>query len=108
MQCYDLESYINSNVHISGSRWRCAACENFVSLQDLEYCGLTAYIIKEFEKVLTEERDRIEFSEDGRYKLLEARPLRYGKKRPKEENNGSSHGAKKVCKANEDDIIEIS
>jgi hypothetical protein len=96
-------------MHVSGSRWRCAACENFVSLQDLECCGLTAYIIEEFEKVLSPERDRIEFCEDGRYKLLEARQLRCGKKRPKQEGDGPSQGANKVRKVNEDDdVIEIS
>lgn len=64
--------FINTNQYVSGSRWRCPSCELFVSLQNLEFCALTARLLKEFESSLSADRDRIEFSSSGSYKLLES------------------------------------
>jgi hypothetical protein len=68
--------FINTNQFVSGSRWRCPSCELFVSLQNLESCALTTRLLKEFEKSLSADRDRIEFSSNGVYKLLEPKGAR--------------------------------
>lgn len=52
----------------------------FVSLQNLQICGLTSYLLKEFESSASMERDRIEFGSDGRYKLLEQQVSRHKKR----------------------------
>ena len=64
----------------SGGRWRCASCELFVSIQNLELCGVTSHILKEFHNTATSDRDRIEFTSDGTYTLLKEKIPR-GKKR---------------------------
>jgi hypothetical protein len=51
----------------------------FVSIQNLEICGLTAHLLKEFDSSATKERDRIEFRADGTYKLLEQQVSRHKK-----------------------------
>jgi hypothetical protein len=53
----------------------------FVSLQSLEICGLTSHLLQEFESSATSDRDRVEFSADGRYKLLEQVSRHNNKKR---------------------------
>jgi hypothetical protein len=75
-QCYDLRNYLSSNVYITGSRWRCASCESFVSVESLEVCCLTAHLLLEFKDIASADRDRIEFCSDGSYKLLEPRKVR--------------------------------
>jgi hypothetical protein len=70
-QCFDLMCFINTNQFVSGSRWRCPSCELFVSLQNLESCALTTRLLEEFETSLSPDRDRIEFTSTGVYKLLE-------------------------------------
>jgi hypothetical protein len=80
---------------VSGSRWRCASCENFVSLQDLEYCGLTASLLKEFANDVTPARDRIELCSNKTYRLLGERKLRYKKKSAPTSGKNSSIETKK-------------
>lgn len=67
-------------MHVTYNRWRCASCENFVSLQSLQICGLTSHLLKEFKGSASSERDRVEFSSDGRYKLLEQAVSRHKKR----------------------------
>lgn len=83
LQCFDLESYLSSNAHVSGSRWRCASCENFVSLQNLEVCELTSHLLREFASKASV-RDRVELCADRSYKLLQARQPRSRKRRAEE------------------------
>ena len=71
-QCFDLESYITANSYVSGGRWRCSACENFVSLQNLEVCGLTLHLLRAFARVATSDRSRVALCGDRTYKLLAA------------------------------------
>lgn len=68
--------FIHTNQYVSGSRWRCPSCETFVSLQNLEYCALTARLLQEFDASLSADRDRIEFTSSGTYKLLEEQVAR--------------------------------
>jgi hypothetical protein len=66
-----LKNYIASNAVVSGGRWRCASCETFVSLYDLQYCGFTADILRELRDVATSSRHRVQLRDDGTYTLLE-------------------------------------
>ncbi len=79
-KCYDLRNYIDTNFCVSYNRWRCASCENFVSLQSLQICGLTSHLLEEFKSSATSERDRVEFSSDGRYQLLVQQVSRHKKR----------------------------
>jgi len=82
LQCFDLRNYIESNSFVSGGRWRCASCEDFVSLQSLQHCGLTASLLEEFKDQASVDRDRVEFCANGSYRLLDERKSRYSGKRP--------------------------
>jgi hypothetical protein len=76
-QCFDLSLCLESNRIVSGQRWRCIVCEQYVSLQDLELCTLTEELVQQFqEDLIPTERDRVEFCADGSYKLLGARSQR--------------------------------
>ena len=104
-QCFDLRNYIASNAYVSGSRFRCASCEEFVSLQNLEICGLTTHLLQEFEKVASPERDRVQVCADGSYVLLEERKVR-GTKR-QNCDFGTMQAPAKSQKNSEEDVIEI-
>ena len=103
-QCFDLRNYIDTNIYISYNRWRCASCENFVSLQSLQICGLTSHLLKEFQGSATSERGRVEFSSDGRYKLLEQQVSRHKKRL---ESTSASANAEVPTKALAAQNIEI-
>lgn len=70
---------------VSGSRWRCASCESFVSVKDLEHCGLTASLLDEFATEVSSARDRIELSSDKSYRLLGEKKQRYKVKSSKKD-----------------------
>ena len=74
-------TFLEGNSFVSGSRWRCRACEAFLSWRELEYCGYTAKLLKEFADRASPKHDRIEISSDGQYRLLDERQSRTGKKR---------------------------
>lgn len=77
-QCFDLRNYMDLNYRVHGNRWRCVACESFVSLKSLERCGLTADLLQEFTpSVIEDGRDRVEFRSGGSYELLPKRKKRY-------------------------------
>jgi hypothetical protein len=101
LQCFDLKSFLISNTHVSGSRWRCASCEKFVLFQDLQFCGFTADLLTEFKDVATPQRDRVEFRADQSYRILEENKRRYGVKRQASDAGGG--GSKKT--RNEEEII---
>jgi len=81
-QCFDLNNFVESNSHITGTRWECPVCRNILSLRDLEYCPLTASILKEYETEAAPHRDRVQFFANGTWKLLDEAKKRYSKKRP--------------------------
>ena len=82
LQCFDLQNFLESNRFVYGSRWRCASCEDFIAWRDLQFCGLTADLLHEFQDEASPERDRIQFHSDRTYHLLEAAKKRNnGKKR---------------------------
>jgi hypothetical protein len=97
-QCFDLRNYIDLNVHISGTRWRCASCEKFVSLKNLEICNLTLRVLKEFETLITSDRDRVEFTADGKYHLL---PEREARSKKRQQGDAMASSEEKVVKDGE-------
>lgn len=77
MQCFDLKSFLDSNRHVSGGRWRCAVCEDFVSVRDLVRCGLFEAMLKDHREAVSGARDKVSFKPDGTWSLKEANKLRY-------------------------------
>ena len=67
IQCFDLETFIHSNKHITGGRWRCGVCENFLSVQDLIKCGLYETILHLYKD--TPLADKVSFKSDGSWNL---------------------------------------
>lgn len=94
-QCFDLRNFVESNSHVTGTRWECPVCSKILSLEDLEYCPLTDSILKEYKGTATPHRDRVQFFADGTWKLLGEAKKRYGKKRPAEVD--SMTGNKRQC-----------
>jgi hypothetical protein len=80
VKCFDLDYFVRMNIRVSGTRWRCSPCDQFVSLESLEVCELTAGLLKEFKNVLSRTRDRVEVKADGSYVLLEERRERSKKR----------------------------
>lgn len=80
-QCFDLISFLVSNVKVSAGRWRCFVCEDFVSLDSLEQCGLTTDILKEFDGQADAMRNRIEITSDKSYQLLGSNLMRPARNR---------------------------
>ncbi len=106
-QCFDLLYFLGLNLRSCGSRWKCASCENYVSWRSLQYCGLTAALLQEFQGQASVVRDRIEFRADGRYRLLEESKTRNNKKRPSAEENVDAHSSKRPAMSIPVDAIEI-
>jgi hypothetical protein len=102
-KCFDLEAYIKNNNFPSGGRWRCASCETFLSLQNLQFCGLTAHLLEEFRSEVTTDRHLVEFSSDRSYRLLEARKPRQNRKAGTRETSQS----KRQKTVEEHEVIEI-
>lgn len=106
-QCFDLLTFLESNVRTSGGRWRCASCEKFLSWRSLRYCGLTAVLLKEFEGLSSVVRDRVEFRADGKYRLLDETKARYNKKRKVASEIVTSSSNKRPTISTAQDAIEI-
>ena len=103
-QCFDLENFLASNVAISGSRWRCAVCEIFLSYRDLQYCALTDAAIHQYSNEASPTvRDRVEFNSFGIYKLLPAKEPRYKKKK----QNGLSSASTTQNRAVQEVVIDL-
>jgi hypothetical protein len=65
---------------VSGPRWRCPSCSHFLSLNNLEQCGLTTDVAKDLKDRADSSNDRVELSADRRFRLL-APHRRQNKKR---------------------------
>jgi len=112
MQCFDLQNYLQSNATVSGGRWRCVVCEDFVPVEDLMVDGFIAKILERHGKDVSTSRDKVEIYKDGTYKLLHENKLRYQKKRPlsSDASDNSSKRSKLESKsaALSNEIIDIS
>jgi len=109
LKCFDLQSFLESNLVVCGSRWRCASCERFIAWRDLQFCGLTDDLLKEFKGEASPQRDRIQFNSDRSYRLLEEAKKRYnGKKRAADgaqESKNAKQQSKKPKIADDEVII---
>lgn len=110
MQCFDLRNYLRTNSTVSGGRWRCAVCEDFVPVQDLVVDGMMVSMLEDLGRDrISGSRDKIQMSKDGAWKFMEENRLKYSKKRPmgdkdeeednrirKKLNNGATRQASEV------------
>ena len=70
-QCFDLFNFILSNSFPSGRRWKCPCCDNFVSLDSLEVCGLFKDMLEKHRKdVLSDGKDIVKIYSNGRWELM--------------------------------------
>ncbi|KAL7535627.1 hypothetical protein ACHAWF_007438 [Thalassiosira exigua] len=100
MQCFDLKSFLHSNKHVSGGRWRCGVCEDFLSTEDLVRCGLFDAMLRDHRHEVSGARDKVSFQPDGTWELREENKLRYsGKSR----GTGGAGGGDKKAKQDEGD-----
>ena len=110
-QCFDLRNYLESNVHVTGTRWECPVCNaQILSPYDLIYCEMTDSLLKQFKDEATSFRDRIELFSNGTWKLLGEKKLRYStKKRGINGANGTSdsNGNAKKRRQQDHDVIEL-
>ena len=110
-QCFDLKGFIECNSVCSGQRWKCAACEDYLSIQNLEYCALTKAALTRFEGQVSSERDRVEFRSDESYKLLPPTKVRHGsrfsKMKKEEAMAASSAGAGAVALLKSPEVVEL-
>jgi hypothetical protein len=81
IQCFDLKNYLLSNSHVSGGRWRCLVCEDFVPVRDLMIDGFIEKILEEHGQDVSTSRDKVEIYRDGTWKFLPENKLRYQRKR---------------------------
>ncbi|KAL7511012.1 hypothetical protein ACHAXN_007947 [Cyclotella atomus] len=82
LQCFDLRNYLRINEPVYGGRWRCHACEEFVSVRDLVHCGLFQAMIDKFKDQISAARDKVTLHSDGSYHLNPENKLRYTTKKP--------------------------
>uniref|UniRef100_A0A7S1ZP29 SP-RING-type domain-containing protein n=1 Tax=Ditylum brightwellii TaxID=49249 RepID=A0A7S1ZP29_9STRA len=91
-QCYDLRNFLHSNSTVSGGRWRCCVCEDYVSIRDLICCGLFTRMLEEHRSSVTGSRNKVQFSADGTWELMGVSKLRYQNKRPGDGDGGGTKG----------------
>lgn len=104
-QCFDLEIFLVLNEKVYGGRWRCPACESFVSPSDLEICGLTQDCLRMFSTDVSSNRHQVEFRADRSYRLLKPQKLRYANKKRalgngKKSTNTNTSGQVKIQNSN--------
>lgn len=71
LSCFDLETFLENNSKVSGGRWRCFICEDFISVCDLVYDGFIAQVLETHRNDISSTRDKLELSNDGTWKLFE-------------------------------------
>jgi len=105
MQCFDLRNYLQFNVHISGGRWRCAVCEDFVAVNDLVVDGFVTKMLDLHKDEVCGSRDKILVSSNGSWKFGEENRLRYGVKSRKRSNSATDDNIEiKNFKSDEGDV----
>jgi len=105
MQCFDLSVYLKTNEPISGPRWRCAICEEFVAVEDLVVDGYLSKILEEHREEVSATRDKVRIHRDGTWKLLEDKEVQNSKKRLVPGSSGDSANGNK--RARVESTIEI-
>ena len=104
LQCFDLLTYLHSNKTVTGTRWRCPACNDFVAIRDLIICGLAKEMLKKHGHEASLERDKVELKSTGEWRFLPENKLRYGSKKSAKIEGLDGGGTEQ---ADDDDIICI-
>jgi len=115
MQCFDLETWLHSNKHVSGGRWRCGVCESFIAAGDLVRCGLFDAMLHDHRDKVSGVRDKVSFKSDGSWFMKEENKLRYTSRNcgVKDEVNGISaenqetNDASQRRSVSEPEVIEL-
>jgi len=108
MQCFDLANYLHSNNHVSGGRWRCLVCEDFVPVQDLMIDGFVAKILEEHGDRVSSSRDKVEIYRNGTWKFLSENRLKYQKKRSNTSSSEQPDGKRaKLQNSGPAEVIDI-
>ena len=117
-QCFDLQNFLESNQHVTGTRWECPVCNKLiVSVFELLHCEFTSSLLKQYEKEATSTRNRVEVFSDGRYRLRPEQKKRYGARSaanstPSSAMNGvtsqKNNGKKKATTARTDPVTSMS
>ena len=81
LQCFDLRYFLQTNEVVSGGRWRCVNCENFISVRDLVHCGLFQTMIDKYQGCISGARDKVSLQSDGSFYLKDENRLMYANKR---------------------------
>ncbi|KAL3797649.1 hypothetical protein HJC23_013481 [Cyclotella cryptica] len=81
LQCFDLKNFLRINESISGGRWRCGNCEDFLSVRDLVHCGLFQAMIDKYKGQISGIRDKVSLQSDGSFSLKDENKLRYANKK---------------------------
>jgi hypothetical protein len=108
IQCFELRAFMQSNVLVSGSRWRCASCELFLEYHELQLCGLTKAALGKFGEKVNASQGRVEFRSDETYHLLPPQRLRYAGKKQSGSNGNTAvaHRTKKEPEPNEIIVLD--
>ena len=92
IQCFDLKNWLHSNVNVSGNRWRCGVCEEFVSMKSLVWDGMFDRFLATHREEVSAARDKVQLKPDGTWTLMEENKLRHrGKKRGSGQPAGADH-----------------
>ena len=109
LNCFDLRTFLENNSKVSGGRWRCFICEDFISISDLVYDGFTAQVLETHRSEISTTRDKMQLSNDATWKLLDETATssmkRNMKKRSMKENNDLS--SKKTRLMNQSGVAEV-
>lgn len=81
LQCFDLRNWLSTNENVAGGRFRCGACENFLSVRDLIHCGLFQAMLDTHRDEVSGLRDKVCLRPDGTYYLKDENKLRYANKK---------------------------
>ena len=104
LQCFDLLTYLHSNKTVTGSRWRCPVCNDFVAIRDLLHCGLTKDMVNKHGHEASIGRDKVELKSTGEWRFLPENKLRYSSKSAKTEVASLDGG---VMEQADDEVICI-
>jgi len=107
VQCFDLKIWLQSNKNVSGGRWRCGVCEDFLSVRDLVRCGLFEALLHDHRDEVSGIRDKISLKPDGSWCLQEKNKLRLSSKNHGIGVNGGS-GVKSEGKQATKDMNDAS
>ncbi|KAL3920300.1 MAG: hypothetical protein SGARI_006978 [Bacillariaceae sp.] len=109
--CFDLGTWLGMNETVSGQRFKCLHCENWLSFKDLELCELTAKALIQFSNQVSAQRHMVELREDKSMNLLapvkaHSQRQRPNKKKKKANGNTNARNANNPSRG-EPEVIDL-